>query len=124
MIAADTSALIAYFRGDRGRDTDLIENALVLRGLLLPPAVLSELLSDPVIEDEVRKVLLALPLIDVQEGYWHRVGEVRAKLLQKKLRARLADSLIAVSCIDSNVALITRDKDYRHFKRFCGLRLA
>jgi predicted nucleic acid-binding protein len=45
-------------------------------------------------------------------------------LLARRLRARLADTLIAQSCIDNDVALITRDADFRHFAKYCGLRLA
>jgi predicted nucleic acid-binding protein len=41
-----------------------------------------------------------------------------------KLRARLPDALIAQSCIDHDVALITRDRDFRYFAKYCGLRLA
>jgi predicted nucleic acid-binding protein len=40
------------------------------------------------------------------------------------LKAALADSLIAQCCIDADVALIARDGDYRHFAKWCGLRLA
>jgi predicted nucleic acid-binding protein len=39
-------------------------------------------------------------------------------------RARLADSLIAQSCIDHGVRLVTRNDDFRHFSRHGGLRLA
>ena len=36
----------------------------------------------------------------------------------------MADALIAQCCIDANVTLIARDRDYRHFERWCGLKLA
>jgi predicted nucleic acid-binding protein len=42
----------------------------------------------------------------------------------RKHRARLADTLIAQSCIDHGVRLVTRDADFRHFARIGGLRLA
>jgi len=32
--------------------------------------------------------------------------------------------LIAQACIDNDVALITRDADFRHFAKHCGLKLA
>jgi hypothetical protein len=31
---------------------------------------------------------------------------------------------IAQSCIDADVKLITRDRDFRHFATHCGLKLA
>jgi predicted nucleic acid-binding protein len=40
------------------------------------------------------------------------------------LKAKVADALIAQSCIDHDVALITRDRGFRHFAKHCGLRLA
>ena len=40
------------------------------------------------------------------------------------LKAKLADALIAQCCIDADVPLIARDADYRHFERWCGLKLA
>jgi predicted nucleic acid-binding protein len=51
-------------------------------------------------------------------------GLLRAKLLARKHRARLADTLIAQSCIDHEVRLVTRDADFRRFARLGGLRLA
>ena len=44
-------------------------------------------------------------------------------LLAKGLRANILDTLIAQSCIDHNVALITRDTGFRHFAKYSGLRL-
>jgi predicted nucleic acid-binding protein len=43
--------------------------------------------------------------------------------MRKGIRAKTADALIAQSCIDHDVALITRDRDFRHFVRHCGLKL-
>ena len=48
---------------------------------------------------------------------------LRAKVLARKHRARLAGTLIAQSCIDHGVRLVTRDADFRHFARLGGLRL-
>ena len=56
--------------------------------------------------------------------FWERAGLLRAKLAARRSRARLADALIAQSCIDHDVRLITRDSDFRHFARVGGLRLA
>jgi predicted nucleic acid-binding protein len=60
----------------------------------------------------------------VREGYWIRAAEARSKLLAHRLRARLPDALIAQSCLDHDLPLITRDRDFRHFVEHCGLRLA
>jgi hypothetical protein len=41
-----------------------------------------------------------------------------------RLKARLPDALIAQSCIDHDVALITRDVDFQKYADHCGLKLA
>jgi len=38
-------------------------------------------------------------------------------------KARLADALIAQSCLDHEVPLITRDADFRNFSRVRDLQL-
>ncbi len=60
---------------------------------------------------------------EITKNYWQRAGINRSKLISKKLKARLADTLIAQSCIDHQVPLITRDTDFRHFVKYCGLSL-
>lgn len=47
MIAADTSTWIAFLEGERAPDTELLDQALRDRQLLMVPVVLTELLSDP-----------------------------------------------------------------------------
>ena len=71
---------------------------------------------------EVKDLLLQLPLLDLTEGYWERTGLLRAQVISRGRKARLADALIAQSCIDYSVALITRDNDFRNFVR-SGLKL-
>ena len=62
-------------------------------------------------------------LIEVRPGYWRRAGELRAKVLAKRRKARLGDALIAQSCIDHGIALLTRDRDFRAFAGAAGLDL-
>jgi hypothetical protein len=126
MIAIDSSSWIAYFAGVARGDDDieLVESALADHQACLPPVVLTELLSDAKLPRHVASMLLALPRLDPLPDHWQRAGLLRAKLLAKRHRARLADTLIAQSCIDHDVRLVTRDADFRHFARLGGLRLA
>jgi hypothetical protein len=55
--------------------------------------------------------------------FWQRAAALRAKVLAKSRRARLADSLIAQNCVDACVSLITRDRDFRAFAQAAGLQL-
>ena len=123
MIAADTSSMIAFLQGDPGEDTDLIQSALDHQQLALPPVVLTELLSDPAIPRAVRTLLAGLPILDVEAGYWERAGVLRASVLKQKKKARVADALIAQSCLDQSSPLVTRDRDFRHFAKAAGLPL-
>ena len=123
MIAADTSSMIAFLQGDPGDDTDVIQSALDHQQLALPPVVLTELLSDPAIPRPVRTLLAGLPILDVEPGYWERAGVLRASVLKQKKKARVADALIAQSCLDQSTPLVTRDRDFRHFAKSAGLPL-
>jgi predicted nucleic acid-binding protein len=123
VIAVDSSTWIAFLEGDGGEDTELLDRALEDRQVLMVPVVLTEVLSDPNLPSEVSETLLQLPLIRVEPGFWQRAGEVRAKVLAKRRKARLGDALIAQSCIDHGIPLLTRDRDFRAFADAAGLDL-
>ncbi len=123
MIAVDTSTWIAFLQGDGGDDADLLDRALQDRQVLMAPVVLTEVLSDPKLASDVSETLSELPLIAVETGYWQRAGELRAKVLAKRRKARLGDALIAQSCIDRGIPLLTRDRDFRAFAEAAGLDL-
>jgi predicted nucleic acid-binding protein len=124
MAAIDTSTLIAFIQGDRGADVENFKACLLSSDVALPPVVLTEVLSEPHLPEQHRAVILELPVLEISDGFWIRAAATRASLLAKRLRARLSDTLIAQSCLDNDVSLITRDTDFRHFARHCGLRLA
>ncbi|HVY84598.1 MAG TPA: PIN domain-containing protein [Caulobacterales bacterium] len=124
MIACDSSSLVAFLEGGNGADVQAIVAAIKDGVLVLPPPVLTEVLSNPRTKANVSAALASLPLLDIQPGFWRRAADARATLIGKKLKARLADALIAQSCIDADVALITCDRDFRHFATHCGLKLA
>ena len=124
MIAADTSTVIAYLAGATGKDVEALDLALSESQMCLPPVVLTELLSDPKLPAAVARLLEEVPVLEIVDGYFRRAGLLRARVLSAKRRARLADTLIAQSCLDHDVPLLTRDEDYRHFARVAGLRLA
>jgi hypothetical protein len=123
MIAADTSTWIAFLEGETAPDTELLDQALRDRQVVMVPVVLTELLSDPKLSVEVSRTLCDLPAIEIGSHYWQRAGALRAKVLAKRRRARLGDGLIAQSCIDSGISLLTRDRDFRAFMETAGLKL-
>jgi predicted nucleic acid-binding protein len=123
MIAADTSTWVAFLEGDGGDDAQVLNRALEDRQVLMAPVVLTELMSDPKLPSAVAEALSEVPLIEVKTGYWERAGALRAKVLAKKRNARLGDALIAQSCLDRGIPLITRDRDFRTFTEAAGLDL-
>jgi predicted nucleic acid-binding protein len=123
VIAADSSSWIAHLSGDKGDDVDILDQALSDHLVVLPPVVLVELLSDPKIPLAVSELFQALPLLETGEGYWQRAAALRSKALSKGRKARLADTLIAQNCLDYNIPLIARDRDFRVFATFAGLKL-
>jgi predicted nucleic acid-binding protein len=115
VIAADTSTWIAFLQGEQANDTQLLDKALADRHVVMIPAVLTELLSHPGLPAEFERALLDIPLVPIKVDFWRRAGALRAKVLSKGRRARLGDALIAQSCIDHGISLVTRDKDFRAF---------
>jgi len=123
VIVADTSTWIAFLEGESGEDVQLLDKALQDQQVLMAPAVLTELLSDPELPSAVAETLLEVPLIEIKIGYWERAGALRAKVLAKGRKARLGDVLIAQTCIDRGVPLLARDSDFEAFAEAASLDL-
>ncbi len=123
MIAVDTSSFIAFLSGEGGSDVESVDQVLELNQAVLPPVVLTEILSAPGLDRRVSRLVRSLPVLQIQPGFWERAGTLRAKILAKRLRVRLADALIAQSCLDHRTPLVTRDSDFRYFAMHGGLEL-
>jgi predicted nucleic acid-binding protein len=123
LIAIDTSSLRRWAREEVGADVNRTDEAILIGEAALPPVVLSEALSSPAVEQGFVDFVLSLPLLDIEEGYWQRAGDLRRSILRDGFKAKLSDVLIAQVCIDKSVPLITYDADFRHFTR-AGLKLA
>jgi predicted nucleic acid-binding protein len=123
MIAADTSTWVGFLEGDSGNDAQLLDKAMKEQQLVMVPVVLTELLSDPSLPADVIGILSEVPVVDISSGYWQRAGVLRSKVLAKGRKARLGDALIAQSCIDQGIPLLTRDQDFRAFAEVASLEL-
>jgi predicted nucleic acid-binding protein len=123
VIALDSSALIAFLSGEKSAAAEAAAGALDQQRACLPPVVLAELLSEPSLRPDVAALLKELPRLDIVDGYWERCGALRRAILTRGLRARLADTMIAQSCLDHRVPLITADRDFRHFQKYGLLML-
>lgn len=121
-VAVDSSSLIGYLNGFDRPDTSIVETVLSAGEAVLPPLVVAETLSLPTVDENVATLVRSLPQLPIEAGYWERAGLLRAHVLATGRRARMADTLIAQSCIDHDVPLVTADADFRSFAAH-GLRL-
>ncbi|MCU1350382.1 MAG: hypothetical protein JWO56_3412 [Acidobacteria bacterium] len=115
MIAIDTSSLRRFAVGERGDDTEAVRVAIATRQAAIPSIVVTEAYSDRHLDDATKAMLLVTPHLPLREGYWERVGLLRASVRMRGLKANIADCLIAQACIDHDIPLITYDRDFRHF---------
>ena len=116
--------MIAYFGGEIAPDTDAIAEAYQTRTLVLPPPVLVELIGRTTTVAAIDEIANGAAQLPISPGFWARARQSRSLVMSKGLKARALDSLIAQCCIDTDVPLIARDTDFRHFARWCGLKLA
>lgn len=122
MIGVDTSTIRRYLDSEEGPDVHRLRESIQRQSACVPPVVITECLSSPKLEQAFVRDILALPVLELRMGYWERAGRLRARLLAEGFKANLADTLIAQSCIDHDVPLITHDRDFRHFVK-AGLKL-
>jgi predicted nucleic acid-binding protein len=123
MIAVDSSTIIAYLNGLKGKDTDSLYEAIRKNAAALCPLVITEVTSAG-IDERTREALAEFHLLEFSPSFWFRAGTLRHSILNHGLKARLADAVIAQSAIDANIPLLTRDRDFRHYATLCGLELA
>jgi len=123
VLCIDTSTMIAFLEGETGRDVDLVDQALLDQVGVFSPVAVTELLSDPTLQPSLRSLILDIPVLPITEGFWERAGLLRAKMVHRRLKAKLADTLIAQSCLDHHIPLVTRDHDFGNFKKVSNLKV-
>ena len=82
-------------QGARAEDVELLDQALSDKQVVIAPVVLTELLSAPGLDPDVDDTLATLSLVEVRDGSWNRAGALRAEVLGKRRKARIADALIS-----------------------------
>src|SRR5690349_3717879 len=101
----------------------MLDEHLQEKKLILSPVVVSELFSNPGFKKAHGRLIQEIPVLDLGPGFWRRAGLTRAGLLRRSFRPKLADTLLAQSCIDAGVPLLTRDRDFLPFVGHAGLKL-
>lgn len=123
MICADSSSFIAFIKGEAKSDVERITEALAHRLLVLSPVSVTELLSDPKLSPATELVIYEIPCLQILPGYWERAGKLRSSLMRNRYRPKMSDTLIAQSCLDHDVPLVTRDREFEGFAKVAGLKL-
>lgn len=120
----DTSVVVRWLAGEVVRETALFSDLLGRELARLAPVTVAELLSHveggPDLDEAVGKLAI-VPLVD---GYWERVGRLRAAVRRAGRKAALGDALVAQACMDADAPLLAIDRDFRAFAEFAGLKLA
>lgn len=119
LVLIDTSAWIAFFRGDEPV-ASLVDNALEGRAALCGVVEL-ELRQGlkPEERNRVLPLLEATVRLPTEEGDWGRAGDLLAALRRRGVTVPSTDGLIAHLALKHKVALVENDG---HFEHFAGLK--
>lgn len=123
MIAADTNIWVAHLSGAIDPDIKQLHLLLRQKAVGMIPVVLAELLTHPTIAAHTENHLLALPLFELPDGHWERAGRLRRALFALGYKPKLMDTLIAQTCLDHKLPLLTRDTGFTLFAEHAGLQL-
>lgn len=122
-LVVDTSAWIDFFGGET---VPLLEDALAIGSVVLPPVVVAELVSG-VQKGASRTALIDLledlPLHETPREHWIRVGELRRALSEKGLTVSTPDAHVAQCALDRDALLLSHDRVFPRIARHSSLRL-
>jgi predicted nucleic acid-binding protein len=124
VVVADTSVLIEYVNG---REAGAVEEALTNDQLILPPLVISELVTGGIGLDEGMRIADVLRFARMHETtlrHWIAVGDLRRDLGRHGLKVTIPDAHVTQCVIDLDATLIARDKIFRLIAQHIPLRLA
>jgi len=122
-IVADTSEWIEYFAG---RAAPLLDHALAAGLVVVPPIVVSELLSgvrNAADREPLEDLLRDLAMAEAGFDHWARVGTLRAALLTRGISVSIADAHVAQCALDQDALLLTRDAVFGKIASVTALRL-
>jgi predicted nucleic acid-binding protein len=122
-IVVDTSVWIEFFAG---ADTRNVEDALAAGVAILPPIVVSELISGamtPQQRDQIGELLQDAPFHTTPLDHWIRVGDLRRIVARKGLSVTIPDAHVAQCALDREAILLTHDGIFVKIAKHTKLRL-
>ena len=122
-VVVDTSVWIDFFGG---RPTERLEDALRLGSVIVPPVVVSEILSGVRARDRtaVLAFLRDLSLASTSLDHWVAVGDLRAMLARRGLSVSTPDAHVAQCALDADALLLTHDAVFKRIAGATRLRVA
>ena len=122
-VVVDTSVWIDFFAG---RPTERLEDALRLGAVIVPPIVVSEILSGvrPRDRASMADFLANLALASVPLAHWIAVGDLRATLARRGLSLSTPDAHIAQCALDRDALLLSHDGVFAKVSAMTALRVA
>ena len=122
-LVVDTSVWIDFFGG---KTFPLLEDALAIGTVVLPPIVVAELVSGarrPSDHDALVDLLADLEIHETPREHWVRVGELRRLLIEKGNVISTPDAHVAQCALDRDAPLLTGDRAFHRIARHAPLRL-
>jgi predicted nucleic acid-binding protein len=122
-VVIDTSAWIRFFSGS---DTDHVAEALEHGAAVLPPIVVSELITGANTQTQrqaIGELLQDAPVHATPLGHWIRVGDLRQALARKGLAVTIPDAHVAQCALDLDAVLLSADGVFSSIARHVPLRL-
>lgn len=122
-LVVDTSVWIDFFRG---HSIPLLEDALALGSVVLPPIVVAELVSGvrkPADRAALIDLLDDLPIHETPRDHWVRVGDLRRRLIEKGHAISTPDAHVAQCALDRDAPLLSSDRVFARITRHAALRL-
>ncbi|NOR79815.1 MAG: PIN domain-containing protein [Methyloprofundus sp.] len=126
MILVDTSVWVDYLNGKDSSLTNILDKALIDGSVAIGDLILLEILQGIKVEREYTKTRVALATLEQYEMFGHNMVEKCAenfRFLRKKgiTIRKTNDVIIATFCIENNLPLLFRDRDFIPFVDHLGL---
>jgi predicted nucleic acid-binding protein len=122
-LIVDASSWIDFFHGV---DLPAIEGALERGGVVLPPIVVSELVSGARTPRDlalITDLLTDLPVHETPLEHWIRVGELRRFVRDRGLAVSTPDAHVAQCALDRGARLLSGDKVFPSIAELVPLQL-
>ena len=122
-IIVDSSAWVAYFRGE---GLPLIDTGLAAGLVRIPPLLLTDLLSvkqEASLSHKFEKFLEKLPLCEVSRSHFARAGELKRLAAQRGIRLSAQEAHIAQCALDLGGILVTKEPLFHELQRFTSLKV-